>query len=69
MTIVTFNLMTNKKGNLTVPLAQTVVLIHLVKHDKLIKKILNNCSVVTKWNSECMLLSCQVRVLEWIYTL
>ena len=48
MTIVTFNLMTNKKGNLTVPLAQTVVLIHLVKHDKLIKKILNNCSVVTK---------------------
>lgn len=65
MTIVTFNLMTNKKGNLTVPLAQTVVLIH----DKLIKKTLNNCSVVTKWNSECMLLSCQVRVLEWISTL
>ena len=57
--------MTNKKGNLTVPLAQTVVLIH----DKLIKKTLNNCSVVTKWNSECMLLSCQVRVLEWISTL
>ena len=69
MTIVTFNLMTNKKENLTVPLAQTVVLIHLVKHDKIIKKTLNNCSVVTKWNSECMLLSCQVRVLEWIYTL
>ena len=69
MTIVTFNLMTNKKWNLTVPLAQTVVLIHLVKHDKLIKNTLNNCSVVTKWNSECMLLSCQVRVLEWISTL
>ena len=48
MTIVTFNLMTNKKENLTVPLAQTVVLIHLVKHDKIIKKTLNNCSVVTK---------------------